>query len=351
MLLSNRQKQHSQISTRISSLNDEQISDLLHKAKPLHSGYGGTSALLMIDETPVFVKKVPLTDLERQSQHSRSTANIFELPLFYQYGVGSNGFGAWRELAAHLITTNWVLSEECPNFPLLYHCRILPTAKPEPMDSKELEELDSDVQYWDNSQSIRNRLEAIRNSSAHLVLFLEYIPQTLSKWLSSRLQEGETASSKAISFVEENLKTTIDFINARDFLHFDAHFNNMLTDGQLVYFSDFGLVLSSHFDLNEQEIEFLNSHRNYDRCASIASFLHNIITSLFGQDRWEMQLRNYVNGDRDKLEELSPAIAATIKRYAPIALVFRDEFFRSLQNKSKSTPYPATRLDSLLLAI
>jgi hypothetical protein len=37
---------------------------------------------------------VPLTDLEQLPQHFMSTANIFGLPLSYQYGVGSAGFGA-----------------------------------------------------------------------------------------------------------------------------------------------------------------------------------------------------------------------------------------------------------------
>jgi len=42
-----------------------------------------------------------------------------------------------------------------------------------------------------------------------------------------------------------------------------------------------------------------------------------------------------------------PAIAAVIKQYAPIALLM-DEFFQKLQ-KSKSTPYPATQLEKLLI--
>ena len=58
----------------------------------MHEGIGGKSALISIDDTPVFVKKVPLTDLEQLPQHFMSTANIFDLPLSYQYGVGSAGF-------------------------------------------------------------------------------------------------------------------------------------------------------------------------------------------------------------------------------------------------------------------
>jgi len=73
----------------------------------MHEGIGGKSALISIEDTPVFVKKVPLTDLEQLPQHFMSTKNLFDLPLGYQYGVGSAGFGAWRELATHVMTTNW----------------------------------------------------------------------------------------------------------------------------------------------------------------------------------------------------------------------------------------------------
>ena len=47
----------------------------------MHKGIGGTSLQIEIDNTPVFVKKVPLTDLELQPENYMSTANIFNLPM------------------------------------------------------------------------------------------------------------------------------------------------------------------------------------------------------------------------------------------------------------------------------
>jgi hypothetical protein len=85
----------------------------------MHEVICGKSSLISIDDTSVFVKKVPLTDLEQLPQHFMSTANIFDLPLSYQYGVGSAGLGVWRELATHIMTTNWVITE-CANFPLAH---------------------------------------------------------------------------------------------------------------------------------------------------------------------------------------------------------------------------------------
>jgi len=42
---------------------------ILASAKPMHEGIGGKSCLCSIDDTSVFVKKVPLTDLEKLPQH------------------------------------------------------------------------------------------------------------------------------------------------------------------------------------------------------------------------------------------------------------------------------------------
>lgn len=70
----------------------------------------------------VFVKRIPLTDLGHENPFS--ARNLYSLPTFYNYGVGSAGFGAFRELFAHAKTTNWVLAGEIETFPLLSHYRI-----------------------------------------------------------------------------------------------------------------------------------------------------------------------------------------------------------------------------------
>ena len=76
-------KLYSQISTSLSALSNEKLKQILADGKPMHEGIGGKSALISINDTPVFVKKVPLTDVEQLPQHFMSTANIFDLPLSY----------------------------------------------------------------------------------------------------------------------------------------------------------------------------------------------------------------------------------------------------------------------------
>ena len=81
---------------RLRAMSDEELLASATAGTP-PTGLGATSTFsLGVDK--VFVKRLPLTDIE--AAHPYSTRNHFELPTFYSYGVGSAGFGAWRELAA-----------------------------------------------------------------------------------------------------------------------------------------------------------------------------------------------------------------------------------------------------------
>ena len=341
----NRIKQYNTVSTNLACLSFDKLKQILADAKPMHESIGGKTCLCYIDETPVFVKKVPLTMLEQLPQNLWSTANLFNLPLCYQYGIGSAGFGAWRELVTHIITTNWVLTGECCHYPIMYHWRILPN-DPGELNVEAWGDIKKYGQYWESSSTIRNRVECLNKASAHITLFLEYIPHNLYEWLSAQIAKGGDTAELAVTFVDEQIRATNTYMNTHGLMHFDAHFKNILTDGELLYFSDFGLALSSKFDLSNTETDFLNHHQSYDQACAAVNLLHCIITSLFGKEQWEIRLRDYL---ADELGNVPPVIAAIIKRYAPIALVM-DEFFQKLQKESKSTSYPAAQLEKLLTA-
>ena len=195
------------LSNSLARLTDEELVALVAKAPSLHAGVGGRSVLLTIESTPLFVKRVPLTDLERRQEHVLSTANIFDIPLSCHYGLGGPGFSAWRELAANIIANGWVLSGACANFPLLYHWRVL--------RSDQRQELEGNVDFWIESAAVRTRLEAMNDASAHLVLFLEYLPKNLLEWLTEQVCASADAAETAIAFVDAHLAPTIDFMNAR----------------------------------------------------------------------------------------------------------------------------------------
>ncbi len=344
-LLDTRRTTYGAISTQLGLLSDRRLSELLEKSPVLHSGIGGNSVLLTLEGTPIFVKKIPLTDLERQPENILSTANMFGLPLYCQYPVGyMHGFGAWRELATHTMTTNWVLAGTCPNFPLMYHWRVLPVPPPEPMNAEQLEALEQSVTYWEGSSAVRARLEAVQNASAEVVMFLEYFPETLYKWFGDQITKGGDASESATIMVDHNLKEITSFINGQGLLHFDAHFFNIMTDGQRLYFADFGLALSSRFDLSKAELEFFEQHRNYDRGYGLTFFLYRLIEALFGRDNWEKILREFATGQSKKT--LTPSATSIITRYAQIAVLMRD-FDHQLKIETKTTPYPVRELERL----
>lgn len=331
------------VATHLSLLSDRRLGGVVAAADPLGSGIGGRAAELDVEGTRVFVKRVPLTDTELRPENVRSTANLFGLPMFYQYGVGSAGFGAWRELAVHVMTTNWVLGNEYEGFPLMYHWRILPDSPPEGF-ADAFGGIDGAVAHWEGSSAVRERLEAIGRSSFSLVLFLEHVPQTLTDWLHGhRTAAPEVIEGSLYPRVEEALTRGSDFMSSRGLVHFDAHFANVLTDGQRLYFADFGLALSSGFELSAAEAEFLSDHLVYDRCHTMSHLLrHHLPDGLRGGREHEAFLRDWIAGHRPG--GVPRELAAIIDRHSRAAVVF-GEFARRLLTESKRTPFPAAEIE------
>jgi serine/threonine protein kinase len=322
----------------LASLSHGELLARWEEAALATTSIGGTSALWQVDGAPVFVKRIPLTDLERRLDNVRSTANLFALPTFYQYGVGSTGFGAWRELAAHVMTTGWVRGRQCASFPLMYHWRVLPGS----LDSLAAAELEETVAYWGGSPAIRGRLEAIAESSASLVLFLEYIPHNLHEWLTSQATDHGAGAASAVDFVDRNLLAGVEFMNERGLLHFDAHFRNILTDGDRIYFSDFGLATSSSFDLSASEATFLATNREHDASYVSTQFVNWLVSSLAGGEDLIGFIRRCAH-DGVVPREIPPPAGAIIARYAPIAVVM-NEFYGKLHYESRATPYPVDEI-------
>jgi hypothetical protein len=327
------------IARKLSSLSNHELSLLLDKGGAITSGIGGTSQRPTVDNTPIFAKRVPLSELELQHMHS--TANIFDLPLYCQYGIGSPGFGAWRELAAHVMASNWAALKECPNFPRLYHWRILSKSQATSLNMDEWGNEENYLKYWNNSPALRKRLESINNASSEIVLFLEYRPETLSSWLKTKLSSDENTMQDALNFVDKSLNATNTFMSDRGFIHFDAHFDNILTDGKKLYFSDFGLAMSNQFDLSAKEIEFFNIHiNNYDRNHASLYLVHSVITNLFGKENWRQKLKAYL---QDAKMDMPKPCAQVINKHGRTAQTM-DEFLQELKQSPSTTIYPTKAL-------
>lgn len=337
-----RLRTHGAVSAFLARCGDRALRELLDGAVPAGAGIGGKAALVEVAGTPVFVKRVPLTRPELRPEHLRSTANLFGLPLFCHYGVGAlggPGFGAWRELAVHTMTTGWVLGAEHEGFPLMYHWRVLPDSTPLP---DELADVERAVAYWGGGRRVRRRIRALERSPASVALFLEYIPQNLHRWLGARVAAGGEAAGRACAMVERDLADGVSFMNSRGLLHFDAHFENVLTDGRRLYFADYGLAVSSGFALSAAEAAFFDGHRTYDRCYTAAYLVNWLVTALCGLRREDREgrralVRGLAEGRRPT--GVPAEAAAILARHAPVAAVMSD-FILAFRDGSRRTPYP-----------
>ncbi len=207
----------------------------------------------------VFVKTIPVTDLELAKPDS--TRNHFELPIVYNYGIGSAGFGAAREVAAHVTTTEWVRDGANGGFPLLYHHRLLPLAGQTRKRSSE--QLEQYVDYWDGDPAVRRFIEAREASTHSITMFIEHVPHVLQDWLP--------LNQDAIEWVIDQAIEITSFLRAKGVAHLDSNPSNILTDGKQLFFADFGLFLDHNFELTDQERAFLDGHRYFDIADFIAS--------------------------------------------------------------------------------
>lgn len=344
---------YGEVATALGMLGDRQLGRLVAEARALGSSVGGSSALLEVAGAPVFVKRIPLTDLEREPDNVRSTANVFGMPTFCQRSVVAHpagGFGAWRELAANTMTTNWVLARQSEAFPLMYHWRVLPGAMPL---ADELADIERVVAYWDGSSAVRRRLNALARASASVVLFLEYIPQNVNAWLADQLAAGPDAVGAACVMVERRLRADLAFMNSHGLLHLDAHFGNVLTDGERLYLADLGLATSPRFDLSAEERDFLAGVASHDAGNAVRELVNWMVAHVVGIGTGGPAAHHdYIRRCAAGAPPTgAPAqVAELISRYAPVATIMND-FYWDVYGVSRATPYPAQEITRAMSAL
>ncbi|MDG4772915.1 hypothetical protein [Solwaraspora sp. WMMD792] len=355
-----RAARHRTVGARLAALDDDELADLLTGATPIGTGMGGESATMSVAGVPVFVKRVPLTEVEQRPGNIGSTRNVFGLPTFYQYGFGSTGFGAWRELAAHQLVSGWVRQGRFAGFPLLHHWRRLPrpAVAPAPAPLSTPDAIDTWVRRWGDSAAVRDRLTAVAEASASLVLFIEHIPYQVDTWLAEQARSddragpaGQTSPAERIAaaydLVDRSLRAGTRVMSAHGFVHFDAHFRNLLTDGRRIYFADFGLAVHSGFELSPAESDFLHRHRDYDRCYTAAHLTFSLIGNALGL-AWPDGLEYLRAGRAAGYPDLPASTRALVRRDARITEIMGSFWHRMLRDRTSSYPY--VELDAALAA-
>jgi hypothetical protein len=339
---------HSPVEAMLSSMSDSELIATLSGRDHGKVGIGGATQLIRVADTSIFVKLVRLTDVELDAG-SGCTANLFDLPMCYQYGVGegSTGFNAWREVAVHQIASDWVLDGVCSNFPLLYHWRVLPRTAPG--ESAGLPaDIDRAVHFWGDSHAVETRLRALDTSSTILALFLEHVPFVLRDWLIDQLTSGSTQAESAVTLVEQQLLGAVAHMRSAGMSHFDAHFDNVLTDGSRIYLSDFGLATARRFQLSRREQHFIRLTADHDLAYCATALVNTIADTLVGfVDPRERNAYVQRCADSGRANDLAGYVANTFLRYASIATVVND-FYWKLYGGDLTALYPA---DAMLIAL
>lgn len=334
-MLTARRFRHDLVSTSLAARDDDDLAALLHAAPTSAVGVGGDSFVLDVDGVPVFAKRIPITD--RELAHPHSTANLFDLPPFCQYGMyrlAGPGFGAWRELAANMIVTAGVLAGEAESFPLLYHWRVLPGRPPV---ASEHRDIDAVVAQFGGDPAVRVRFEELAGAASSLVLFLEYVPHPLLDWLDDPVGRAET--------FERQMFEVVAFLRSRELLHMDGHFRNLRVDGDRIHLVDFGLATSPRFDLSDAERDFVAHHVGHDADYAAMRLVNWLVTTVCGvpapvsggpsaRDRY---VRRCASGDIP--QGVPAAVAGILARHAPAA-VRMNEFCWRLFDGDIHAEYP-----------
>ena len=248
--MDSRLSEHEALGARLAAMPDDELRGRLEAVEG-PTGWD-TSRTISVGGRSVFAKAVPVT--ARELAAGPTTRNLFGLPTFYSYGVGSAGFGVWRELDVHQRTTGWVRDGAHGGFPLLHHHRVL--ALPGQARPMAPEELDRYVAYWDGSEAVRAFRQARQGATHAVVLCLEFVPHALRDWI--------TEHAEALPSVLQGVQTTTGFLRSQGIVHFDVHLGNVLTDGEQTWLTDFGLALDEGWELDDDERAFHKAHRHYD---------------------------------------------------------------------------------------
>lgn len=157
-----------------------------------------------------------------------------------------------------------------------------PDVSPPPPPEPEHADPDEAVAYWHGAEGVARRLSAVRASRTALLLFLEYQPHRLDTWLRDRLDAGGAAAAEAMEMVDDTLLDPVVWMNQQGLFHFDTHLANLLTDGQQVLVTDFGLATARDFALDDGERRFLDQHRLHDPAYAATKFVNFLVTELTG---------------------------------------------------------------------
>jgi serine/threonine protein kinase len=194
------------------------------------------------------------------------TSNLYNLPTFYNYPIGSAGINCFRELTMHIKTTNWVLEGKIKNFIMMYHYRIIKKEN-HIIDDIQKENINKKVETkWNSNKNIKKYLIERLNAPYEIIVVMEYFPITLNEWLKQDITN--------VYSYKKQIYPLLNFLQEQHVIHFDSHSKNFVVSKEgIIYMIDFGLVLDLEFNLTKEEIKFFNKNTMFDYGLSIMNIL------------------------------------------------------------------------------
>ncbi len=324
----------------------------------ISEGYGKMS-VTKINGKKVFIKKLPCTSLEHRNH--LDTSNLFDLPTFYNYGVGSAGINCFRELQMHIKTTGWVLNGDIVNFPLLYHWRVAPV-RSKLLTKTVRDKISREARYWNSDKNIKKYLLERAKAPFEIIMVIEYFPTVLHKWLKNDI-------NNVISF-EKQVYPILDHLHDNNIIHFDAHQGNFMVDNHgIIYLTDFGLVLDTTFNLSAAEIRFFNRNRYHTHAVALSIICQPLLALTRYTDNKQdiawlneqfdlgshrgLKARQVIYDNMDTIFRhfgLGSKYKALVKKYHEIEMI-TTWFFKEMVKKTKNATFPDKKIEMIVRQI
>ncbi|RAX51278.1 hypothetical protein DQ353_02625 [Arthrobacter sp. AQ5-05] len=212
----------------------------------------------------------------------------------------------------------------------------------------DLHEFDGDVpqrQWGTHWPEVRRQLAAMKDAPNGMVLFPEYVPETLGAWLRGSLAAG-TGVTVFADVVAQVLDATA-WMKTQGFQHFDVHPGNILVHEGRLLFTDFGLALCRGFDLAPEEKASMATHAGFDRDTALMHLFHWVLFELghaSGPQRLALLRAAAADPLTPALDPVRVALgdsADLIARHAHVA-VHLTEMFGLLMKAAFATRYKGT---------
>lgn len=159
---------------------------------------------------------------------------------------------------------------------------------------------------------------------------MEYVPLVVKDWLTASYE-------KNLLYVKQ-IQNIIRFLMSKNIIHFDIHTANMLSDGDIIYLIDYGLVYDYAFVTTANEKLFYDNNTYYDYAKGINGLMNGLKTKL---DRPMLEEYNLKRDDSEKILlhiddiagklDLESGYVELLKKYNKVIIAY-EKFMKQLQN-------------------